>query len=561
MSTLNDPQAEHSPEDNETFGDLLSAFERTRVRPSNGDRHLAGTVVAISADTVFVDIGYKTEGVLPLSTFERDRDPIKVGDRLSVSSKGRNSEGYYELSRRRIEQPKDWNALEQAFAAKAVITGTVTAAVKGGLTVDIGVRAFMPASRSGAREAIEMEKLVGQEIRCRITKLDSVTEDVVVDRRAVSDEEDRTSKEQRYAEVKTGDVLNGTVRSMTDFGAFVDLGGIDGLLHIGEIAWARVNRAEDVLSLGQEIEVKVIKIDPDSRRISLSMKQLQPHPWEAVPERYKVGDRVRGTVTRVSDFGAFLEIEPGVEGLIHISEMSWGKKIRKTSDVLNTGDTAETVILAINVPEHRLSLGLKQALGDPWVEMAHRLAPGSVVEGEVTSFTTFGAFVQLSEGVQGLVHISEIVPDRRLNHPSDILRVGEHVKAKVLELDREKRQLRLSIKQMQPTGMEDFLAEHKVGDLVTGRILGVEGSDARIELGEGIVARCNLQTTPAPEKSSPVAGEIDLSSLTSMLNARWKTGGSGAATSKPQPAPGQIRSFTITSLQAESGSIELKLAD
>lgn len=238
-----------------------------------------------------------------------------------------------------------------------------------------------------------------------------------------------------------------------------------------------------------------------------------------------------------------------------------GKKIRKTSDVLKVGDTAEAMVLAINVPEHRLSLGFKQALGDPWVEMAHRLAPGSVVEGEVTSFTLFGAFVQLSEGVQGLIHISEIVPDRRLNHPSDILRLGEHVKAKVLEFDKEKRQLRLSIKQIVPTGLEDFLAEHKPGDLVTGRILKVEDSEARIELGEGIVARCGLETRSAPEKSSSASGRIDLSSLTSMLNAHWKTGGGGAATSKPQPAPGQIRTFIIISLQTESASIELRLAD
>jgi len=298
--------------------------------------------------------------------------------------KGRNPEGYYELTRTRLEQPKDWDAMERAFADRAVITGTVIAVVKGGFTVDLGVRAFMPASRSGVRDAVEMEKLVGQEIRCRITKLDAVTEDVVVDRRVIAEEEEHASKERRYSEVSAGDVLHGTVRSLTDFGAFIDLGGIDGLLHVGEIAWTRVHKAEDVLSIGQDVEVKVIKIDPESRRISLSLKQLLPHPWEAVTELYKVGDRVRGTITRLTDFGAFLEIEPGVEGLIHISEMSWGKKVRKPSDMLKVGDTADAVILAINVAEHRLSLGLKQALGDPWVEMADRLSPGSVVEGEVT---------------------------------------------------------------------------------------------------------------------------------------------------------------------------------
>ncbi len=476
--------------------------------------------------------------------------------------KGRNPEGYYELTRTRLEQPKDWDAMERAFADRAVITGTVIAVVKGGFTVDLGVRAFMPASRSGVRDAVEMEKLVGQEIRCRITKLDAVTEDVVVDRRVIAEEEEHASKERRYSEVSAGDVLHGTVRSLTDFGAFIDLGGIDGLLHVGEIAWTRVHKAEDVLSIGQDVEVKVIKIDPESRRISLSLKQLLPHPWEAVTELYKVGDRVRGTITRLTDFGAFLEIEPGVEGLIHISEMSWGKKVRKPSDMLKVGDTADAVILAINVAEHRLSLGLKQALGDPWVEMADRLSPGSVVEGEVTSFTTFGAFLQLSAGIQGLVHISEIAVDRRLNHPSDVLRVGERTKAKVLEFDKEKRQLRLSIKQMAPTGLDDFLAEHKMGDTVTGRILSVEGDQARVELGEGVLGISTL--APAtPERQQPTAtGQLDLSSLTSMLNARWKTGSTGAAANnKPQPVPGQIRSFTIARLDAESASIELEPAD
>ncbi len=455
VSTPNDPQAELLPETNESFGDLLSQYERTHSHAGDANRQLNGTVIAISVDTVFVDIGYKTEGILPLRLFDKDKQPPAIGDKLSVSVKGRNSEGYYELSRTRVEQPKDWDAMERAFADRAVITGTVIAVVKGGFTVDLGVRAFMPTSRTGVREAVEMEKFIGQEIRCRITKLDAVTEDVVVDRRVIAEEEEHASKERRYSEVSAGDVLHGTVRSLTDFGAFIDLGGIDGLLHVGEIAWTRVHKAEDVLSIGQDVEVKVIKIDPESRRISLSLKQLLPHPWEAVTELYKVGDRVRGTITRLTDFGAFLEIEPGVEGLIHISEMSWGKKVRKPSDMLKVGDTADAVILAINVAEHRLSLGLKQALGDPWVEMADRLSPGSVVEGEVTSFTTFGAFLQLSAGIQGLVHISEIAVDRRLNHPSDVLRVGERTKAKVLEFDKEKRQLRLSIKQMAPTGLDD----------------------------------------------------------------------------------------------------------
>ena len=553
------------PATSESFGDLLSQFERTHSHKGEADRQLSGTIVAISADSVFVDIGYKTEGILPLAVFANDKQPPAVGDTLAVSSKGRNPEGYYDLSRQRVAQPKDWSSLEHAFAEKSVISGTVTAVVKGGLTVDVGVRAFCPASRSGARDAAEMEALVGQEIRCRITRLDSTTEDIVVDRRGVSEEDALATRDLRYAEVSAGDVLNGTVRSIMDYGAFLDLGGLDGLLHIGEIAWTRVNKVDEVLTVGQQLEVKVLKIDPETRRVSLSLKQLQPHPWETVSDRFKVGDRVRGTVTRLTDFGAFLEIEPGVEGLIHISEMSWGKKVRKPSDILSVGDTADAVILGISLSDHRLSLGLKQALGDPWVEMAGRLAEGSVVEGEVASFTTFGAFIQLTEGVQGMVHISEIVADRRLNHPSDVLRVGEHVKAKVLEFDREKRQLRLSIKGMDPTGLDEFLADHKPGDTVTGRVLSVEGNQARVELGEAVIGACTLASTPSPEQPAAPAGRLDLSSLTSLLNARWKTGTSkdpkpATAPQSTQPlAPGQIRTFTLTRLESDPTTIELTL--
>ena len=291
-------------------------------------------MIAVTADSVLLDIGYKSEGILPLAEFESKGEDVKPGDKLLVSVKGRDPDGYYELSRSKISRPKDWSALEKAFAAKATIVGTVTGVVKGGLSVDVGVRAFMPASRSGARDAAELEKLVGQEIRCRITKLDVTEEDVVVDRRALAEEEERAGKERRYAEVKEGDTVNGTVRSLTDYGAFVDLGGVDGLLHVSDISWSRVNKPEDVLTVGQEIEAKVLKVDTEKQRISLGMKQLLPHPWDSVPEKYKSGDRVRGTVSRVADFGAFVELEPGVEGLVHISEMSWAKKVRTPSDLV-----------------------------------------------------------------------------------------------------------------------------------------------------------------------------------------------------------------------------------
>src|SRR5215467_11724355 len=336
-------------ETDESFGDILSQYEQSHShRPEEGGRGLEGTVIAVSGDSVFLDIGFKIEGIIPLAEFQKTGDTVKRGDKMPVSIKGRRPEGYYELSRLKVERPKDWSSLEKAFADKAAIAGTITAVVKGGLSVDVGVRAFMPASRSGAKDAAEMEKLVGQEIRCRIIKLDVADEDVVVDRRAILEEEERAAKERRYSEVKEGETVHGTIRSLTEYGAFVDIGGVDALLHVADISWGRINKPADVLTVGQQVEAKVLKVDPSKRRISLGMKQLQPHPWDLANEKYKTGDRIQGSVTRVADFGAFVELEKGVEGLIHLSEMSWSKKVRKPTDVVKPGDQVEVVILGVN---------------------------------------------------------------------------------------------------------------------------------------------------------------------------------------------------------------------
>src|SRR6266404_3117548 len=397
MSNPNIPNSPIMAESGESFETILSQFERSHTaKTAEGLRE--GTVVSVSSDSVFLDLGFKTEGVLPISEFQNDREAVKPGDKLQGTIKGRDPEGYYLLTRSEAARPTDWAALEKAFAKKGTIVGTVTGVVKGGLSVDVGVRAFMPASRSGARDAAEMEKLVQQEIRCRIIKLDAADEDVVVDRRIVAEEEEQTVKDQRYSELKEGETVSGTVQSLTDYGAFVDIGGTDALLHVSDISWSRINKASDMLSVGQEIEAKVLKIDPEKRRISIGMKQLQPHPWDSVPGKYKVGVRVWGTVTRAMDFGAFVELEPGVEGMIHVSEMSWVKKVRKPSDLVKSGDTVEVVILGVNAGEQRMSLGLKQALGDPWVDVAQMFPVGSAVDGPVVSLTKFGAFVQVAEG-------------------------------------------------------------------------------------------------------------------------------------------------------------------
>ncbi len=563
MSNSSTPESQPSsgPEDSESFGDLLSQYERSHLRhDEDGGKQLRGVVVAVSAEQVFLDIGFKTEGVLPLAVFTGAGEAVKPGDTLPVTVKGRDAEGYYELSRLKMAQPKDWSSLERAYLNKETIAGMVTGLVKGGLSVDVGVRAFMPASRSGARDAAAMESMVGQEIRCRILKLDVTEEDVVVDRRAVTEEEERSTRERRYSEIKEGDTVEGEIRSLTDYGAFVDIGGVDGLLHVGDIAWGRVNKPEDVLSPGQRIEAKVLKIDPEKRRIALGLKQMQPHPWDSSGGKYRAGERVAGTVTRLADFGAFVELEPGIEGLIHVSEMSWVKKVRKPSDLLKQGDAVEAVILAVNAGERRISLGLKQALGDPWAEAAQKFPPGSVVEGPVTSFTKFGAFVQVSEGVEGMIHISEITAEKRINHPQDVLKPGQQVKAQVLEVDTAKRQLRLSIKKLIPVSVDEYVAEHKPGDVVTGRLMEVAESSARVELGEGIEGTCRLAVHGGVTQAPQAAGKADLSSLASMLQARWKGGAASSAAKPEAPRAGQIRSFRIAKLDPAGKKIELELA-
>src|ERR1039457_6483854 len=560
MSNPETPETQNISETTESFGDILSQFQKSHSRKTEGSKQLQATVIAINAESVFFDIGYKSEGILPLTALQGET--LKPGDKCLVTVKGRDLDGYYELSRFKVERPMDWTGLEKAFADKTTVLGTVTGVIKGGFSVDVGVRAFMPASRSGVRDAAEMEKLVGQEIRCRIIKLDVTDEDLVVDRRAVAEEEERSAKDKFYSQIKEGATVNGTVRSLTDYGAFVDLGGVDALLHVSDIAWGRVNKPADVLSVGQQVEVKVLKIasEGDKRRISVGLKQLQPHPWDAVAQKYAAGDRVRGTVTRLMEFGAFVELEPGIEGLIHISEMSWSKgKIRKASDVVKEGEAVEVVILQVNAPERRMSLGLKLALGDFWAEVAQRFQVGSPVEGPVTNMTKFGAFVQLSEGIEGMVHVSDISAEKRINQPQDVLRVGQVGKAQGLAIDLEKRQMRLGMKQLVPTGLDEYIAEHNEGDVVTGRMMDDSGGQARVELGDGLHATCKV-TAAAPAKiEAAKESKADLSSLSSMLQARWKSGSGGPPKAEPVRT-GQIRSFRIVNLDRTAKKIELEFA-
>ncbi len=561
-STTDNPSTETS------FADILSEFEQHHRPDLRGGETVQATVVGVNAENVFVDVGRKMEGLLPVEAARSaGLDKLKKGDGLLVTVTGRDAEGYYLLSAIKVERPKDWSALEHAFQEKLVIGGRVLELIKGGLRVDVGARAFMPASRSGARDQADLEKLVGQEIQVRITKLDTAKEDVVVDRRAVLEEEAARLKGQRFAELQEGQVIRGTVRTVTDFGAFVDLGGFDGLLHVADMSWGRVSKPSDVVKAGDSLEVKLLKVNRETRKISLGLKQLTPDPWAAASEKFQIGDRVQGTVSRLTDFGAFIELDPGVDGLIHLSEMSWSKRVRKPADLLKVGDLVEAVVLAVNPAEHRIGLGLKQALGDPWEDLVNKHPVDSVVEGTVTSLQKFGAFVELGEGIEGMIHIGDISREKRLDHPSEALKMGQAVKAQVLELDKSRRRIRLGLKQLEPTSLDEYMAEHQEGETVSGRLIELSGSRARVELGEGVIATCRLKEAaagPRETQSDSSAGKskADVSSLTAMLTARWKTGGAGpTAAPKEQLRAGQVHSFRITSLDAAHKRLEVELAD
>ena len=558
-STLNETAA---PSDQNSFADILLEFERGHHGAPRGQA-IEGRVVSITPDAIFVDIGRKMDGVLPADQY-RDASgklSLSIGDKLLVSITGTDSEGSYTLSTIKVERPRDWSALERAFADKRSIAGVVTEIVKGGLRVDVGAKAFMPASRSGAKDQAELEKLVGQEIQCKIIKLDTASEDVVVDRRAVVEEQEAHSRQQKFEQLQEGAVVRGVVRSLTDFGAFVDLGGVDGLLHVTDMAWHRVAKPADVLAIGDAVEVKILKISPETKRISLGLKQLTPDPWTLASERFQVGQRVQGKVSRLADFGAFIELAPGVDGLIHVSELSWSKKIKRPSDVLKAGEMVEAVVLGINAEERRIALGLKQALGDPWEEAQKKYAPGAVVEGPVTSLTNFGCFVDLGSGIEGMIHVSDITREKRLNHPREALTVGQNVRAVVLELDKERRRVKLGIKQLEPTTADEYISEHREGELVSGRIVEARAGHAKVELGEGIMASCRIpEETREAEAAPSAAPAADLSSLTAMLSAKWKQGVSAAKAARPEPVrTGQIRTFRILKLDQAARKIEIEL--
>lgn len=492
--------------DPEEYQHLLEDY--SHLAPPSRHEVLEGKVLKISAGDVFIDVGYKSDGVASISQFTDASGNVTVhpGDLVEVMvESGHTSEGYVLLSHEKAARLKIWDHLEKAMEQQLTLSGLVLGKVKGGLSVDVGVRAFMPGSQVDVRPVRNVEQFIGQNIPVKMVKLNRKRGNVVVSRKLAVQEEVEARKTITIEALHEGAVLTGTVKNLTEYGAFIDLGGIDGLLHVTDISYGRVTHPAEVLNVGDEITVKVLKYDPSKERVSLGIKQLMPDPWDGVVERFPVNARIVGRVVSVTDYGAFVEIDPGVEGLIHISEMTWSRRMKHPSKVVKPGDQVESVVLEVNTKDRRISLGLKQLEPNPWTTVEQRYSVGSVVEGRVRNMTEFGAFIEIEEGIDGLVHISDLSWTKRVKHPSEVLRKGSMVQAVILAIDATNKRLSLGIKQLQPDAWETFFQQHNVNDSVTGKILRLAGFGAFIEVAEGVEGLCHFSEVPGwtGRKSDP----------------------------------------------------------
>ena len=549
------------PEDLD-YDDIVRSGSRSgRSSTAQSSNLLQGMIVGKRHDGVFVDIGQKSEAFLPIDPHTELDEPLEIGKTIEVVIVGHSSEGYPLLNSLKTQKPKGWVQLEAAYNTGGTVIGKVTGTIKGGLSVDVGVRAFMPASRSGERTEQGLQSLVGQEVRARIVQFDEADRNVVLDRRSVLEEERAKLRKEALERFNVGDRVQGVVRTLRRFGAFVDLGGIDGLLHVSDIAWQRVNDPSDMLHIGQELEVQILKVDRKAQRIAVGLKQMQPEPWSVVGEKVKPDDRIKGKVVRIKDYGAFVEVIPGVEGLVHISDMSYARRVRHPSEIVDVGDVVEVMVLDMKPHQRRIALGLKQALGDPWLRVGKEHPVNSAVIGTVRKITSFGAFVEVIEGVDGLLHISDITSERRLNSPAEVLREGQRVRVKILEIDPGRRRLKVGMKQLEPTELDLFLAQVEVGETVTGRVVKTQGDRAIVEIGNGVRGICSTKPRGSSRKSAPLGQTSDLSSLKTMLESAWRGSGQAASQAEQVPlTPGSVHSFRIKKLDAEKGSIELSRA-
>jgi small subunit ribosomal protein S1 len=473
------------PEEGESFKEL---YEESLQEVAEGEV-VHGRVIHVGPEFVTVDVGFKSEGQVPLREF-RQKDGtllVNVGDEIDVLIERRESEiGLVTLSKEKADKYKFWDEISRAWNEDQVIEGKIVSRIKGGLNVDIGILAFLPGSQVDIRPIRNLEKLIGQTFKFKIIKLNRRRGNVVLSRRILLEKERDALRQKTLEVLEEGKIVEGVVKNITDYGAFIDLGGIDGLMHITDMSWGRINHPSDVLTVGAKIKVKVLQFDREHQRVSLGLKQTMADPWENVAGRFPVGTRVKGTVTSITDYGAFIQLAEGVEGLVHISEMAWTKRVRHPSKVLSVGDEVEVMILDVDQNQKRISLGLKQTTPNPWDTIAERYPVGTKIQGRIKNITDFGIFIGIDEGIDGLVHISDISWTQRLKHPSEMYRKGQEVQAIILNIDKENQRFSLGIKQIQKNPWEDAHHRFKVGQLVKGKVTNVTKFGAFIELEPGI---------------------------------------------------------------------------
>ncbi|HXV76297.1 MAG TPA: 30S ribosomal protein S1 [Candidatus Polarisedimenticolaceae bacterium] len=475
-------------EEVDDFGQALADFESGAKTIKEGEV-VRGRVLKLLEKEVIVDIGYKSEGVIDLEEFRGVDGQIHVapGDRVDVLlEKTEDSDGYVVLSKEKAERLKVWDSVEKAYETGEPLMGRVLDRIKGGLKVDIGLPAFLPGSLVDVRPIRNLESLIGHEYRMRVIKVNKRRGNIVLSRKAVLEIENAEKKEKTLADLEEGKILRGVVKNLTEYGAFIDLGGIDGLLHITDISWGRINHPSEKFQIGDELDVIVLKFDRERERVSLGFKQLQDDPWENAPDKYPPHSRIRGKVVSLTDYGAFVEVEEGIEGLIHVSEMSWTKRVKHPSKMLNVGDWVECVVLEIDQEGRRLSLGLKQTEPNPWDLISSKYRIGDKITGTVRNITDFGAFIEVEEGIDGLVHISDLSWTQRVKHPGEVLEKGAEVEAVILKIDSDNQRLSLGIKQLQPNVLEEFVQTHGTGDVLTGKIVRLTEFGAFVELFEGV---------------------------------------------------------------------------
>jgi small subunit ribosomal protein S1 len=483
------PRRDEPAEDSTPREDFQTLYEESLKTLEEG-QILRGIVVDITPDHVTVDVGYKSEGQIPMQEFlKRDKKvDVKIGDRIVVLlEKMESEEGLLTLSKEKADKIKVWKEISRSCREGEVIEGEIVGKVKGGLSVDIGhIQAFLPGSQIDLKPIRNLDALVGQRLRFKVIKFNRKRNNIVLSRRVLLDEERRQLREETLKVLKEGDVVEGMVKNLTDYGAFIDLGGMDGLLHITDISWGRIGHPSEKLSIGDRIKVKVLHFDREKEKVSLGLKQAIPDPWETVPRRYPVGSRLKGKVINVTDYGVFIELEDGVEGLVHISELTWNKKMKHPSKVAHIGDTVEVMVLDCDPAKRRISLGMKQIEPNPWALIEEKYPVGTKVVGRVKTVTDFGIFIGFDEGVDGLVHVSEMSWTKKIKHPNELYKKGQEVEAVVLNIDRRNERFSLGIKQLTPDPWKDVARRYRKGEVVSGKVTNVTDFGAFVELEEGI---------------------------------------------------------------------------